>query len=198
MPEFSRRQLFKLRFDDLTREIGDAVGPKKDSGESTTPEAQKFFRPPGASAIEEDFLSACERCHACADACPYECIDDFGPAAGRLEGTPFIDPRTVPCRWCEDMPCIKACPGDALQERPDQTVQPIGKVALDLKKCLNSEGILCDTCAYRCPTHIKAIRIVNRMPVLDLERCTGCGMCVYFCEAEPSAFEPQFFDPATP
>jgi Pyruvate/2-oxoacid:ferredoxin oxidoreductase delta subunit len=31
--------------------------------------------------------------------------------------------------------------------------------------------------------------MVYHRPVLDEERCTGCGMCIYHCDAEPSAFE---------
>jgi ferredoxin-type protein NapG len=87
------------------------------------------------------------------------------------------------------MPCINACPSGALHREPDLPVAPIAKVSLDLNKCLNSHGTLCDTCAYRCPGEVRAIRMVYHRPVLDEERCTGCGMCIYHCDAEPSAFE---------
>lgn len=186
MPEFSRRQLFRLRLGELTRELGKVVNPPAQADDR---DAQNFPRPPGALRDEALFLAACERCHACADACPHGAIDQFGPAQGRLEGTPFINPAAAPCHWCEDMPCIDACPSDALQRAADVPLQPIANVSLDLGRCLNSDGILCDTCSFRCPTHIKAIRMVQRMPVLDAESCTGCGMCLYHCEADPSAFE---------
>ncbi len=192
MSGFSRRQLFRFRLGDLSREIGKSL--RDPDGEE---EAVPFIRPPGALPEEEAFLATCERCHACAEACPYEVIRNFGPAFGLLEGTPFLDPATTPCHWCEDMPCIKACPSGALHQDEETPVPPIGKVTLHLDKCLNTQGILCDTCSFRCPSHIKAIRMVNRTPVLDQERCTGCGLCIVHCEAEPSAFSLLFADPET-
>ncbi|NNC87453.1 MAG: 4Fe-4S binding protein [Akkermansiaceae bacterium] len=184
MPGFSRRQLFKLRLGDLSREVGRAV-----SGDGGEEEGVPFIRPPGALEDEDAFLDTCERCHACAGACPYDVVRLFGPAFGPLEGTPFLEPAVAPCHWCEDMPCITACPSGALAREDGGAVPPIAKVSLDLDKCLNTTGTLCDTCSYRCPDTIRAIRMVRRRPVVDLDRCTGCGMCVYHCDAEPSAFE---------
>ena len=73
-------------------------------------------------------------------------------------------------------------------------MKPIAKVSLDLDKCLNTHGTLCDTCSYRCPAHVHAIRMVSRRPVLDTDRCTGCGMCIHYCDAEPAAFSLVFLD----
>ena len=191
MPQISRRQFFRLRLGDLSREAGRAVGGSDPDGG----EAVSFVRPPGALPDEEAFLATCERCGACANACPYDVVRHFGPAFGSLETTPFIDPAAVPCHWCEDMPCIEACPSGALIRDESGTVPPVGKISLDLDKCLNTQGILCDTCSFRCPGHIKAIRMEKRMPVLDPDRCTGCGLCLYHCEADPNAFEFVFIDP---
>ena len=188
MPEFSRRQLFKLRLADITREMRKAVSSPGSKDAAENDEAPRFPRPPGAIRDEDAFMTTCERCHACAGACPHNAIVLYGPALGRLEGTPFIDPAMAPCHWCEDMPCINACPSGALHRDAAYPVPPMAKVVLDLDQCLNSQGILCDVCSYRCPQHIKAIRMVGRTPVLDSERCTGCGMCLFHCEAEPSAF----------
>ena len=188
MPEFNRRQLFSLRLGDLTREMGKALTADGEH-EKQTDEGMRFPRPPGAISGENAFLDTCERCHACARACPHDAISQYGPAFGRLEGGPYIDPAEAPCHWCEDMPCIAACPSGALAREAEEPVAAIGTVTLDLNRCLNAQGILCDTCSYRCPTHVKAIRMVNRKPVLDVDECVGCGMCVYHCDAEPPAFE---------
>ncbi len=191
MPKFSRRQLFRLRLSDVTREVG-----KSAAQNGAEDEEEPFLRPPGALEDEDAFLETCERCQACAEACPFGVIHHFGPVAGQLEKTPFVDPASVPCRWCEDMPCVRACPSGALKLDEGEEVAPIAKVLLQPDKCLTTQGILCDTCSWRCPAGVKAIRMVARKPVLEVDRCTGCGMCVVFCEAEPSAFKLDYDDGA--
>ena len=66
------------------------------------------------------------------------------------------------------------------------------KKNLHLDECLTSEGILCDTCAQFCPSEVKAITMIRRAPVLDRDRCVGCGLCVYYCESDrqPLTVEP--------
>jgi Pyruvate/2-oxoacid:ferredoxin oxidoreductase delta subunit len=68
-------------------------------------------------------------------------------------------------------------------------VGPIGKAHLDLDACLTSERIICDRCAVTCPEEVKAITMRGRRPVLDPQRCIGCGLCVLYCEADPKALE---------
>lgn len=156
-------------------------------------ESISIIRPPGALSPDSDFLAACERCHACADACPHDgVIQTFGPSHGANEGSPFLTPREAPCRWCFDTPCISACPSDALQipksdSQDPEPLAPIAAAVLDLDTCLNSQGTICDTCALMCPPHVKAIKMINRQPQLDAELCTGCGMCAYYCESEPGS-----------
>lgn len=196
---FSRRQLFKLRLGDvgnLVRQARQTLAQEKAaepqvSEDESTPTA--FIRPPGAIENEEAFLDACERCHNCIEACPYEdVIQFFGPSHGPREGSPFLKPDEAPCRWCFDMPCAHACPTEALQvpETGDdgKLVMPAIAIAvLDLETCLNNQGTICDTCALMCPPHVKAIKMINRQPLLDPQQCTGCGMCAYYCESEPGS-----------
>ena len=177
----SRRQLFKIKLGDLRTLV-----EEKDDARQIP-----LFRPPGA--LEEAmFLQTCERCHACADACPYDVIQICGPASGSLEGPPQLTPGSEPCRWCPTMPCIDACPSGALSVGKSSAVAPIGKVHLNLDQCLTTEGILCDTCSVFCPDEINAIQMVKRSPVLDRDRCVGCGMCVFYCDSDkqPLTLEP--------
>jgi Pyruvate/2-oxoacid:ferredoxin oxidoreductase delta subunit len=83
------------------------------------------------------------------------------------------------------MPCIRACPSGALAFGPGERVEPVGKAELNLDTCLTSQGILCDSCAVACPPNVRAIKMVNRKPQLDWDRCTGCGMCAHYCESRP-------------
>ncbi len=173
----SRRQLFRVKLKDLRTLV-------------KRPDLAPI-RPPGA--LDEDaFAQTCERCHACAEACPHDVIHWLGPSAGHLEGTPVLNPETVPCHWCEGLPCTAACPSEALSQ---DSVRPIGKVQLNLDECLNSHGILCDTCSLICPDNSKAIKMINRTPVLDEDQCVGCGLCRYHCESDgqPLTFLPQSY-----
>jgi MauM/NapG family ferredoxin protein len=145
-------------------------------------------RPPGARSPEAEFAAACERCGKCSQACPYDVIRHLGPEAGATEGTPFLTPDTDPCRWCPTMDCIHACPTDALQLVAGQRPAPMALAVVDPAACLNSQGILCDECASVCPSDVRAVTVsFGKTPVIDQQACTGCGLCVFHCAAEPKA-----------
>ena len=93
------------------------------------------LRPPGA--LEEDaFLSACVRCGLCVRSCPPQNLKlaDWGRGLeGVGVGTPYFEARDIPCEMCEAIPCVKACPTEALDrelaalrhdlDRPEQDDQ---------------------------------------------------------------------------
>lgn len=182
--KLSRRNLFRLKPKDvaqLFRESGKGEASEEEEDEVC------YFRPPGALADEKDFLSVCERCGKCAEACPHGVIELLGPVAGIAEGTPVLDPAPRPCHWCPSMDCVVACPTPALSFGPERKVAPIGKAVLNLETCLTSEGTICDSCALHCPSDVRAITMKNRVPVLDQDKCTGCGLCAYYCESRPGS-----------
>ena len=183
MSDLSRRQFFRLKPVDFIPSQSSQDDPR--SAAESTPS----IRPPGALRDEKAFLSACQRCRACSKACPHGVIEHLGPAAGCAEGTPSLDPNHSPCRWCSTMDCIHACKSGALQQDPRSEVAPIGLAQIDLDRCLNTHGILCDACVQFCPSEIQAIAlpITTRLPQIDPSLCVGCGLCVYHCEAAPSA-----------
>lgn len=183
---FSRRNLFRLRLGDLSDLARETLSSDV-KGNASTEEAS-YIRPPGAASDDDCFLSACDRCRLCSEACPYGVIKHSGVVDGALEGAPYLEPEKNPCRWCSDMPCIDACPTGALSFREDGSIAPIAKAKLNKGTCLTQEGILCDTCSYRCPQSIRAITMVGRAPVLDVGKCVGCGLCAYYCDSEPSSF----------
>ena len=184
--EFSRRNLFRLRLGDLSELARETIGASEEEPDSEAPPS--YIRPPGALADEMAFLEACDRCTLCSEACPHGVIRHLGVADGLLEGSPFLQPETNPCRWCADMPCIRACPSGALAFQEDGSVSPIAKAKLNKGTCLTESGILCDTCSYRCPQNIRAITMSERSPKLDVNQCVGCGLCAYYCDSEPSSF----------
>ena len=173
--EMSRRQFFRLGLGEWSELLDGAREQKPPS----------YFRPPGA-LDEEIFLRTCERCHQCADACPFGVIKALGPAAGVAEQTPVLDPEHNPCRWCESMDCVGACPSGALRLGAGGA-RAIGKAVIDQQACLNAQGVLCDECAAVCPVEVGGIEMVGRRPQLDVKACVGCGLCSYHCHAMPAA-----------
>lgn len=129
-------------------------------------------RPPGALA-EAEFLERCLRCSDCLTACPEQVI-------GRGDGGfPILDARRGECTFCGD--CANACTTGALDaarlaDWPWRATLGSG--------CLSAAGVVCQACRDACGE--RAIRFADRglgAPLIDSERCTGCGACVGACPA---------------
>jgi ferredoxin-type protein NapG len=145
-----------------------------------------FLRPPGAVS-EEAFVRLCERCGKCREACPVDAILPLGPAYGKQrEGTPVILPRGTACELCEDLPCAAACPTGALEVIPRLNVR-MGEARVNGGLCFAAQGQPCDYCVKHCPVGPAAIRLVEAVPRVELEACTGCGQCEHICPATPAA-----------
>ena len=92
-------------------------------------------RPPGA--LEgKDFDTACTKCGLCVRACPYETLKlaKFGDIAA--PGTPYFEPREIPCYMCRDLPCVKACPSGALDPDLTDITKEIGRASCRERVCL--------------------------------------------------------------
>lgn len=158
-----------------------------------------YFRPPGALS-EEDFLAACIRCGKCIQDCPYDTLILGSAKDGKSAGTPYINFRETPCYLCEDIPCIKACPTDALDHNlTDISKADLGTAVItDREACLSLNGIRCEICYRVCPLIDNAItlnRVENKAtgkhtifePVVHKDACTGCGICENACPLDNTA-----------
>lgn len=117
-------------------------------------------------------------------------------------GTPYFIPRISPCRMCEDMPCVRACPSGALNKKLASIYDArMGlAVLVDQENCLNCLGLRCDVCYRSCPLIDKAITLemqVNQrtgvharfVPTVHSKHCTGCGRCERSCVLENAAIK---------
>lgn len=168
------------------------------------------LRPPGAIA-EKDFAKACIRCGTCVEACPYNTlklatIDDYSAI-----GTPYFEPRDIPCYMCPDVPCVPVCPSGALDVKtiakesadmelaiPDINRSKMGIAVIDQESCLAYWGIQCDACYRACPLIGEAMTLEYKriertgkhaflQPIIHHDVCTGCGLCEHACVTEKPA-----------
>jgi tetrathionate reductase subunit B len=123
-------------------------------------------------------VSHCPGCYACQLVCKDEhCGNDWTPYARpqpdtgqfwvkieeHVRGTiPKVKMAYVPilCMHCADAPCIKACPVEAIYQRPD------GLVVIDPKKCTGCQSCL-DACPYGVIYYNEELNLA--------QKCTGCA-----------------------
>lgn len=172
------------------------LGARVRGERSSLPPADRI-RPPGALA-EAAFLDACVRCGLCVRACPYDVLHLAELGGPVPAGTPYFVARAQACRMCEDIPCVPACPTGALDPAlVDIREARMGVAELsDPRRCLSYSGAAyCHSCYQACPLKGEAIRMQQGRtaaggvirPVVDADRCTGCGLCEQACVLEGSA-----------
>jgi len=121
-------------------------------------------------------------------------------------GTPYFIPRDIPCYMCDDIPCVPVCPTEALDINLvlnkkgdlDPSLMDMGLAVVDKNSCIAYWGIQCDACYRACPLMDVAIKLVYDRnsrtgkhaylkPEVDMNSCTGCGMCEQACVTEKAA-----------
>lgn len=166
--------------------------------------SELMLRPPGALE-EEDFLRTCIKCGMCVEACPYDTLKLAKPGDNKPLGTPFFEPREVPCYMCTDIPCVPVCPTNALDLKKvttngklDINKAQMGVAMVDTKNCIAFWGIQCDACYRACPLLDVAIKLEYTKnertgkhaflkPIVDSDFCTGCGLCERACVTEKAS-----------
>ena len=154
----------------------------------STGKNSRVITPPGAISTER-FLDICTACHLCISACPTRVLKPAFLEYG-LEGLlkPHLDYSNAHCSY-DCTACGDACPVNAIT---DLTLQQkhatrIGTAHLVAEKCR-----ICMQCVKRCPT--EAITSERKegyytIPVVNAERCIGCGICEAVCPTDAQAIK---------
>jgi ferredoxin-type protein NapG len=184
-----RRAFFKTGFDEVTKAAVQVAD------EHVSQRAISWIRPPYA-LDELEFLLACTRCDKCIEACPHDVIFKLPARLGmQVTGTPALDLINKACHLCEDWPCVEACEPKALQfpeqkkEEREEEVRSLPKLAhaeINTQTCLPYNGPECGACASSCPVPGALLWDMEK-PHIDLEKCTGCGLCRDACVVNPKA-----------
>lgn len=145
------------------------------------------LKPAGSHSIK-NFQTKCVGCQLCVKACPNKVLrpsvrlKDFGqPEMAFDKGYCTID-----CTKCSEV-----CPAGAIEAIPPFMKENIniGEAVWHKNRCLAfTEGVNCTACLRHCP--VKAIALVDgpngaKIPVVDADRCIGCGACEHICPARP-------------
>lgn len=153
-------------------------------------EASLPIRPPGAVA-DPYFSGLCVRCGNCLRACPAGILHpDVGEHGVASLLTPVVRIGDDYCReGCNR--CTQVCPSGAIGrltlDEKRQTRMAVAKV--DLSICVLSDDHECQICRSHCP--YEAIKIVwsdetySCSPVVDPQKCPGCGACEVACITTP-------------
>ncbi|MBL8575262.1 MAG: ferredoxin-type protein NapF [Hyphomicrobiaceae bacterium] len=136
------------------------------------PSEPRVVRPPFAIA-EAAFARACDSCLKCVPAC------DAGIIRVDPARQPVLQFTHGECSFC--LACVDACPTGALDRELGECFVARAEIATG---CLEARGVYCRSCADACPA--SAIRFsphsaAGAPPVIDSDRCNGCGACVAPC-----------------
>ncbi|MCG8012529.1 MAG: 4Fe-4S binding protein, partial [Candidatus Thiodiazotropha weberae] len=117
-------------------------------------------------------------------------------------GTPYFIARSGPCEMCVDIPCVVACPTNALDhDLKDIEESRMGlAVLIDQENCIAFHGLRCEVCFNVCPIRNRAITLDMQhntrsgkhalfIPVVHSDACTGCGLCERACILEEAAIK---------
>jgi len=183
-PEYDRRGLIKQGVHFFAKPAVETVQNKIEKINETVDKFTKrvpLLRPPGA-VTERQFLQDCTRCDKCIHACPKDAIVKAPKKFGFLVmGTPYIDPIKNPCVMCDDLPCISACPDNALLPVSSPSEVNMGYAILDKKKCQAYGDTFCQQCIIDCPIPGAITQNKDQQPEFHKKICTGCGVCVRSC-----------------
>ncbi len=171
----------KMKVDGGLATIEDKIAPKR----------EKHIVPSGALSARH-FAQHCTACQLCVSACPNGVLRPSSNLNRLMQ--PEMSYERGYCRP-ECTKCADICPTGAIRPitREEKSSVQIGHAVWIRKNCIPvRDGQTCGNCERHCPTG--AIQMVAledgskknlKIPVVNTERCIGCGACENLCPARP-------------
>lgn len=173
-----------------------AEGKKVDGGlaeilDKKVPKRQTPILPPGVLTAKH-FAQHCTACQLCVSACSNGVLRPSSDLGRFMQ--PELSYERGYCRP-ECTRCSEVCPAGAIRpiSREEKASTQVGHAVWIRKNCIViTDHVHCGNCERHCPTG--AIQMVSsddsnsrsrKIPVIDAERCIGCGACENLCPARP-------------
>lgn len=93
----------------------------------------------------------------------------------------MILPEETPCYLCEGFPCIGVCKEGALVGVQDKDDVTMGVAEINEEHCMAWGAQFCEHCIRNCPIPGAIYQDENR-PLVDKDKCVGCGICENVCK----------------
>lgn len=161
------------------------------------PERQTAILPPGALTAKH-LADHCTACQLCVSACPNGVLRPSSSLERFMQ--PELSYERGYCRP-ECTRCSQVCPTGAIKPISKETKAStqVGHAVWVRDNCVVlTDGVHCGNCERHCPTgaiqmvplnqdrgHGKGKGQSHSVPVINTERCIGCGACENLCPARP-------------
>jgi ferredoxin len=151
---------------------------------------------PAGALNHRIFNKKCTGCQLCVSSCPNNVLRPTGLGPRKLSR--FMQPEISYERgYCrpECVKCSTICPTGAI--RPitpeEKSAVQTGIARWNQELCVVlTDNVNCDLCSVRCPTaaismiaHDPGSPASRKIPMIDDNRCIGCGACEHLCPSRP-------------
>ena len=155
------------------------------------PKRNTPLKPTGSQSLK-NFTSSCTGCQLCVQSCENNVLRPSTKLENLMQ--PEMSFERGYCRP-ECTACSEVCPAGAIRKvsKEEKSSIQIGHAVFIAKNCVSFNGEAeCGNCARRCPSG--AITMMHSdaddesspmVPIVNQERCIGCGACEHVCPARP-------------